>query len=136
MDKLTTTNTYMEVLVLCTCFLNYEVVSHAGTFLRQESSNGKVLIKYYDPNENHFFERGGHRIDYQDFFKRFEIITVYALQGRHVVDEERDRINNKMARIMTGKREHVIENKKKGGVASQTKRSRKSKGWRNTKANK
>ena len=104
MDNLTTNNTFREVLVLCTCFLNHQVVSHAGTFLRQEDKKGKVLIKYYDPNENHFFERGGHRIDYQDFFKRFEIITVYALQGRPVLnEEERDRINNKMARIMTGK---------------------------------
>ena len=103
MDNLTTNNTFREVLVLCTCILNYKVVSHAGTFLRQEDKKGKVLIKYYDPNENHFFERGGHRIDYQGFFKRFEIITVYALQGRPVVDEERERINSKMARIMTGK---------------------------------
>ena len=63
-----------------------------------------MLIKYYDPYESHFFERGDHTIDYRDLFKRFGLITVYALKGRPVVnDEERDRINNKMARIMTGK---------------------------------
>jgi hypothetical protein len=95
-----------------------------------------VLIKYYDPNENHFFERGGHRIDYQGFFKRFEIITVYALQGRPVVDEEREKINSKMARIMTGKVQANYLKKAKLSNALKTHKKRKGKGWRQGKANK
>ena len=94
-----------------------------------------MLIKYYDPNENHFFERGDYKIDYKKLFSRFELITIYALKGRPVRDEEeRDRINNKMARIMTGKKEYVKEKNKKGAIASHTKMSRKTKGWRKGKA--
>ena len=139
MDNLTTNNTFREVLVLCTCILNYQVVSHAGTFLRQEDKKGKVLIKYYDPNENHFFERGGHRIDYRKLFSRFELITIYALKGRPVRDEEeRERINSKMARIMTGKvqAQFLKATFVKNANTVNKKRSRKSKGWRHIKARK
>jgi hypothetical protein len=80
------------------------VVGHAGTFLRQENSEGELLkIKYYDPNENHFFERGGHKIDYQKLFDRYIIITVCYLHGRPVADKtEEVKIRNKMKRIMLG----------------------------------
>jgi hypothetical protein len=102
--NLETSSTHREIMVLCTQIQDgNRIVSHAGTFLRQESATGFVTIKYYDPNENHFFERGDYKIDYKKLFLRFESITVYALHGRLVIDpEEEDRINSKMARIMTG----------------------------------
>ena len=96
-----------------------------------------MLIKYYDPNENHFFERGDHKIDYKKLFSRFELITIYALKGRPVVnDEERDRINNKMARIMTGKTQAQFVKTMRVKSAKTSNKVKKSKGWRNTKANK
>ena len=85
-DHLIANNTFGEILILCSCFLNFEVVSHAGTFLRQVDAKGQVSVKYYDPNENHFFEKGDHRLDYKDQFSRFELITIYALDGRPVAD--------------------------------------------------
>ena len=85
-DHLIANNTFGEILILCSCFLNFEVVSHAGTFLRQVDAKGQVSVKYYDPNENHFFEKGDHRLDYKDLFSRFELITIYALDGRPVAD--------------------------------------------------
>ena len=98
-----------------------------------------MLIKYYDPNENHFFEKRDHKIDYKKLFSRFELITIYALKGRPVRDEEeRGRINNKMARIMTGKvqADYVSARERKGVLKSHNNKSRKSKGWRQGKANK
>ena len=98
------TNRYKEIIVCCSCVANREVLSHAGTFLRQEHSNGELkILKYYDPNENHFFERGDYPINYQKLFGRFKIITILALKPRPFVNEaEKDSINNKMKYIMTG----------------------------------
>jgi len=105
---------------MCTCHLNMEVVAHAGTFLRQENSDGDlILLKYYDPNENHFFERGDYPIDYKKLFDRFSLITVHALDGRPVKDAaEETKINNKMGRIMTGNIDYLHERKMIGIVAS------------------
>jgi hypothetical protein len=56
------------------------VIGHAGTFLRQETPEGELsLLKYYDPNENHFFEKGDHKIDYKKSFDRYSVITVHIL---------------------------------------------------------
>ena len=98
------TNKYMQVLVLCNQHFDKEVVGHAGTFLRQENSEGELLmIKYYDPNENQFFEKGEYPIDYKKLFDRYSLITVYYLHGRPVANKaEETRINNKMKRIMLG----------------------------------
>jgi hypothetical protein len=87
-------------LSLVPVWSNREVLSHAGTFLRQEHSNGEFkTIKYYDPNENHFFERGGHPINYQKLFGRYKIITILALKGRPFKNAaEKDYINNKMTK--------------------------------------
>lgn len=72
-----------EILITCSLVkTDGEVVSHAGTFLRQKLGSGFVTIRYYDPIENHFFERGGHRIKYQEFFDRYDLIIVNALKGR------------------------------------------------------
>jgi hypothetical protein len=93
--------------------------------------NGKVRIKYYDPNENHFFDKVDHPIDYQRLFSRYGIITVLALRGRPVKNAaEETRINNKMNRIMTGNIDHVNVEKAKGAVAGNQSASRKAKGWR------
>ena len=63
--------------------LGKEVIGHAGTFLRQETPEGELsLLKYYDPNENHFFEKGDHKIDYKKSFDRYSVITAHILQGR------------------------------------------------------
>ncbi len=79
------------------------MVGHAGTFLRQENSEGELLkIKYYDPNENHFFETGEHPINYKKLFDRYKLITVYYLHSRPVAKGEEEKIKNKMNRIMTG----------------------------------
>ena len=56
---------FNQILMISSYVENGVVVSHAGTFLRQVESKGKVSIKFYDPNENHLFERGGHKIDYK-----------------------------------------------------------------------
>ena len=126
-DNLETSKTHKEIMVLCTQIQDgNRIVSHAGTFLRQESATGFVTIKYYDPNENHFFERGDYKIDYKRLFERFEIVTVYALHGRLVEDpDEEERINNKMARIMTGQGEYIIKKKKTAAAQSHTGRARK-----------
>ena len=99
------TNTYREIVVSCTCFVGKKVLSHAGTFLRQENSKGELsALKFYDPNENHFFERGEHSIDYRRLFSRYGLITVLALRGRPVKnDAEKEFIFNTMTRIMTEK---------------------------------
>ncbi len=83
------------------------MVGHAGTFLRQENSEGELLkIKYYDPNENHFFETG-------------------ELHGRPVADKaEETRINNKMGRIMRGNIEYIHESKIRASVAGNQASSR------------
>jgi hypothetical protein len=80
------------------------VIGHAGTFLRQETREGELaLLKYYDPNENHFFEKGDHKIDYKKSFDRYSVITLHTLKGRPVADKvEEDRITNKMTRIILG----------------------------------
>jgi len=128
---------YREIVVSCSCFVDGEVLSHAGTFLRQDYANGKVSIKYYDPNENHFFEKGDYPIDYERLFKRYGIITVLALRGRPVKNAaDETKINNKMRRIMTGNTDHVNVEKAKGANASHQKGARKVKGFRNTKGNK
>lgn len=101
--NLKTSDNYREILIICSCFLDGEVVAHAGTFLRQEYSSGAFSIKYYDPNENHLYEKGDHKIDYPRLFSRFGLITVYSLQGRQVEIKEKKKIDNKMTRIMTGK---------------------------------
>jgi hypothetical protein len=96
------------------------VVGHAGTFLRQENSEGELLkIKYYDPNENHFFETGENPINYKKLFDRYKLITVYYLHSRQVADKaEETRINNKMGRIMTGNTDYIHESKVRAAVAS------------------
>ena len=103
------TNRYTEIIVCCSCVANREVLSHAGTFLRQEHSNGELkTIKYYDPNENHFFERGDYPINYQILFGRYKIITILAL-SRHPFKNvaEKEYINNKMKYIMTGNIDYI-----------------------------
>ena len=103
----------------CSCFFNEDVASHAGTFLRQELANGKVKVIYYDPYENHMFERGDHRIDYKKIFSRFELVSVYYFKGRKIRNvAEKERIKNKMKRIMTGNTDYLTERKKIGAVAS------------------
>jgi hypothetical protein len=131
-NKLETSNSYREIMILCTQIQDHiKIVSHAGTFLRQESATGFVTIKYYDPNENNFFERGDHKIDYRKLFERFEIISVYALHGRLVEDpDEEERINNKMRRIMTGVIQGEFINSYKLHTAKTTNEKKKSKGWR------
>jgi hypothetical protein len=117
-DNLLEKNKYREIVVSCSCFVDGEVLSHAGTFLRQEFANGKVSIKCYDPNENHFFEKGDYPINYERLFKRYGLITVLALKGRPVKNAaEETKINNKMRRIMTGNTNHVNVEKIKGAVA-------------------
>jgi hypothetical protein len=102
-DNLLENKKYREIVVSCSCFVDGEVLSHAGTFLRQETANGKVTIKYYDPNENHFFEKGDYPINYERLFKRYGLITVLALRGRPVKNAgEEEKIRTKMTRIMTG----------------------------------
>ena len=99
-------NEHKQIVVTCSKWVNREVLSHAGTFLRQEHSNGDFkLLKYYDPNENHFFERGGHPINYQTFGK-YEVVTILALKARPIKnDAEKEWINNKMKYIMTGEKD-------------------------------
>jgi hypothetical protein len=110
-------NKYREIVVSCSCFVDGEVLSHAGTFLRQDFANGKVSIKYYDPNENHFFEKGDYPINYERLFKRYGLITVLALRGRPVKNAaEETKINNKMTRIMTGNMQ-LIQRKKIKAIA-------------------
>ena len=80
------TGKHKEIVVTCSCYVNQDLVlSHASTFLRQETSDGdfKTII-CYDPNENHFFEKGGHPINYLRLFGRYKIITILALDGRPV----------------------------------------------------
>lgn len=133
-DNLLENNKYREIVVSCSCFVDGEVLSHAGTFLKQETSNGKISIKYYDPNENHFFEKGDYPINYERLFKRYGLITVLALRGRPVKNTaEETRINNKMGRIMTGNADHVNIEKAKGAAASHQTASRKNLGWGNPK---
>jgi hypothetical protein len=48
-DNLLENKKYREIVVSSSCFVNGEVLSHAGTFLRQETSNEKISIKYYKP---------------------------------------------------------------------------------------
>jgi hypothetical protein len=101
--------------------------------LSQDFANGKVSIKYYDPNENHFFEKGDYPINYERLFKRYGLITVLALRGRPIKNvAEETKINNKMRRIMAGNIDHVNFEKAKGGIAGR----KKSKGWRVGKNNK
>jgi hypothetical protein len=101
------------------------------------SATGFVTIKYYDPNENHFFERGDHKIDYRKLFERFEIISVYALHGRLVEDpDEEDRINNKIRRIMTGEIQIEFIKSYKIQTAKTTHKKRKTMGWTRGKNNK
>ena len=84
--------------------------------------NGKVRIKYYDPNENHFFEKGDHPIDYQRLFSRYGIITVLALKGRPLANnKEEEKIRNKMTRIMTGNMDYLKETRVLGGTISKKK---------------
>jgi hypothetical protein len=78
-DNLINENKYREILVMMSCVVDLKPVSHSGTFFCQETSDGKVYLKYYDPYENHLFEKGGHKIDYKKLFSRFELITVHAL---------------------------------------------------------
>lgn len=73
---------FREILILCSLVeTDGSVVSHAGTFLRQQSGTGFVTIKFYDPLENDFYERGGKRLDYHKQFSRFDRIKVHTLQG-------------------------------------------------------
>jgi len=106
-ENMIQTNRYKEIIVCCSCVANREVLSHCGTFLRQEHSNGELkILKYYDPNENHFFERGDYPINYQKLFGRFKIITILALKPRPFVNKaEKDYINAKMKYIMTGEKD-------------------------------
>jgi hypothetical protein len=95
------------------------------------SATGFVTIKYYDPNENHFFERGDHKIDYRKLFERFEIISVYALHGRLVEDpDEEERINNKMVRIMTGRIQPDLIKKAIVNNIKAVNKRKKTKDWR------
>jgi hypothetical protein len=48
-DNLLENKKYREIIVSSSCFVNGEVLSHAGIFLRQETSNEKISIKYYKP---------------------------------------------------------------------------------------
>jgi hypothetical protein len=60
---------------------------------------------FYDPYENHMYEKGGHKIDFKRIFSRFEVITICILKDRPLKNEaEREKINNKMTYIMTGDR--------------------------------
>ena len=114
-------NEYTELLVTCSCFVNQEIASHAGTFLRQERADGKVRIMFYDPNENHMFEKNDHPINYQKIFSKYECATFYVLKKRSLKDEaDRELITNKMTRIMIGvaNTDYITESKKKGAVAS------------------
>jgi hypothetical protein len=131
-DNLETSNTYIQIMILCTQIQDHsKIFSHAGTFLRQESATGFVTIKYYDPNENHFFERGDHKIDFKKLFKRFETISVYALHGRLAEDpDEEERINYKMTCIMTEKPYRSFVAKKQIINAKASNDKRKRKGWR------
>jgi hypothetical protein len=83
-NNLIKNHNHNELLVMMSLIIDQKPVQHSGTFIRQETSDGKVSIKYYDPNENHFFERGDHRIDYHKIFSRFELILVHILKGRPV----------------------------------------------------
>ena len=104
---------------MMSCLLNQKPVSHTGTFLRQELANGKVKIIYYDPNENHMFEKGDHWLDYKKIFGRFQLITIYELKGRPFKNAaEKELINDKMKLIMTGKNENAKEKMKQGGKTS------------------
>ena len=49
-DEVLPPNKLREIVVSCTWRIHKEVLSHAGTFLRQETADGKVSIKFYDPN--------------------------------------------------------------------------------------
>ena len=76
-------NTYREIIVTCSLVQpDGSIVSHAGTLLREQRGSGFVTIRYYDPIENHFYERGGQPLDYPGIFGRFQHIMVHALQGR------------------------------------------------------
>jgi len=131
-ENLIKSRKFREILIICNCYLNMEVVAHAGTFLRQENSDGDlILLKYYDPNENHFFERGDYPIDYKKLFDRFSLITVHALDGRPVKSAaEETKINNKMGRIMTGNIDYIHESKVRAGIAGNQSNARTNKGWR------
>ena len=98
---------------MMSCLLNQKPVSHTGTFLRQELANGKVKIIYYDPNENHMFEKGDHWLDYKKIFGRFQLITIYELKGRPFKNAaEKEYINKRMKYIMTGEKdEEFIKSK-------------------------
>jgi hypothetical protein len=79
---------------------------------------------FYDPNENFMYERGGHRIDYKKIFSRYEVVTICALKGRAVKNEaEREKIKNKMERVMTGvvNTDYGKEKMRQGGKIQQRK---------------
>ena len=103
-DEVLPPNKLREIVVSCTWRIHKEVLSHAGTFLRQETADGKVSIKY------HFYEKGDHPLNYKKLFSKYRIINVLALKGRPVAGkEEEDKINDKMMRIMTGINENAKE---------------------------
>ncbi len=130
------TNNFTQLLVLG-IFKNRhtgEIVSHAGTFLRQIENN-HVVVRYYDPNRSELLGKGGKTIDYEELFKHFEIISVYALEGRPVTEDEEEQIKHKMTEIMTGERTaerqaYIKKRKVQGAKNSQKKGVRKNKGYR------
>ena len=76
---------------------------------------------FYDPNENHMFEKNDHPINYYKIFKDYEFVIFYVLKKRPLKNEaEREMITNKMTRIMTGVRNINLAKEKmsKGALAS------------------
>jgi hypothetical protein len=72
---------FEQILVLGVFQNGQEIVSHAGTFLRQMES-GRPRIKYFDPNRSGFLGSGElcmQGLDYKDAFRQWQIITVFAL---------------------------------------------------------
>ena len=70
---------------------------------------------FYDPNENHMFEKNDHPINYYKIFKDYECVSFYVLKKRSLKDTaEREMITNKMTRIMTGviNTDYTIEKKR------------------------
>ena len=83
--------TYNEILIICSGIHNGVKYSHAGAFIRRETTARNkykkgVEVSYYDSNLNTIFAIGGFAVGQRpmdwDMFKDYELVKVYALKER------------------------------------------------------
>ena len=96
----------------------------------------QVSIKFFDPNANHFYERGDHTIDYKSLFARFELITVFSLDGEEVDEDKEEEINFKMRGIMLGESSMELMKKRTSENMLKVHKKRKTNAWRRGKPGK